>query len=126
MRRIANQPIVRAHARNDVPDAQDSVRVARLSKCPRDLYCLWKEYEFGLDGKKPAKDYTAVERGQCKYAYSRRKCFWEVIEKLIRRGYTSDTACDKVYSIYGRNSSVTKVLLAIRKDRQQGGHAQLR
>jgi Transcriptional activator of glycolytic enzymes len=122
VKRIALQPIVRAQQNHEVPTGANTASGASLSKCPRDLYTLWKEYEFGIGGKKAAKEFTAVERGSCKSAYSRRKCFWDTVENLIRRGYTSDTACDRVYSIYGRSNSVTKILLLLRKDRRQGGH----
>jgi hypothetical protein len=35
----------------------------KLSKCPRNLYALWEEYKFGLNGQKPAKKFTSRERG---------------------------------------------------------------
>jgi hypothetical protein len=40
--------------------AEDSVT---LSKCPKNLYILWEEYELGLHGWKPAKRLTTRERG---------------------------------------------------------------
>ncbi|KAI9982251.1 hypothetical protein PInf_008150 [Phytophthora infestans] len=44
---------------------------------------------------KAAKDFTAAERGANKFAYSRRKVFWDVVSSLVRSGFTSDTAIDK-------------------------------
>ena len=38
-----------------------------LSKCPKSLYVLWQEYEFGIGGRKPAKLFSAMERGKVKY-----------------------------------------------------------
>ena len=35
-----------------------------LSKSLKDLYLLWREYEFGLDGQKPARQFTSVEKGK--------------------------------------------------------------
>ena len=35
----------------------------KLSKYPKDLYTVWKEWEFGLKGAKAAKDFTYHERG---------------------------------------------------------------
>ncbi|KAI9982149.1 hypothetical protein PInf_008053 [Phytophthora infestans] len=49
---------------------------------------------------KAAKDFTAAERGANKFAHSRRKVFWDVVSSLVRSGFTSDTAIDKVYSVY--------------------------
>jgi hypothetical protein len=34
-----------------------------LSSRPKDLYVLWKEYEFGIGGRKASKDFTYRERG---------------------------------------------------------------
>ena len=34
----------------------------KLSKCPKDLFVIWKEFEFGIDGIKTVKDFTATER----------------------------------------------------------------
>ena len=45
--------------------------IARLSKCPKTLNDLWAEYEFGVGGYKPAKLYTAQERGAVKDLYYR-------------------------------------------------------
>ena len=46
---------------------QTSVARATLSKCPRTLYVLWQEYEFGLAGQKPAKYFASDERGRNKF-----------------------------------------------------------
>lgn len=88
----------------------------KLSKNPRDLYTLWKEYQFGLHGQKPAKDYTMAERGANKCIYCRRKRFWSVVELMIRQGETCDTAIDRIYTVYGRYMSVTKVLKELGND----------
>ena len=37
--------------------------IAKLSKCPRSLHELWKEYEFGSGGFKATKDFTEREKG---------------------------------------------------------------
>jgi hypothetical protein len=34
---------------------------ANLLKCPRMLNNLWREYEFGMCGNKPTKDFTPVK-----------------------------------------------------------------
>ncbi|KAG6956282.1 hypothetical protein JG688_00011502 [Phytophthora aleatoria] len=100
--------------------------VARLSKRPKDLFELWHEYQFGCGGLKPANDATAVERGLNKFACSRRKVFWNVVANLVRSGFTSGTAIDKVYDVYGRQLSVSSVFVALRTDRKRGGHPSLR
>lgn len=88
---------------------------------PKDLWTLWDEYEFGLNGQKPAREFTAVERGAHKYTYSRRKVLWDALLFMInKRGYTSENAIKRVYSVYGRGSSVTHILNLMVKDRQNG------
>ena len=37
-----------------------------LSKCPKDLNILWKEFLCGIGGREPAKSFTHVQRGKVK------------------------------------------------------------
>lgn len=90
--------------------------MVKLSKRPPNLNVLWDEYEFGLGGKKRARDYTSAERGANKCQYCRRKKFWDLVDLLIRRGSDSDTAIDRIYEVYGRGASVTDVLNAMGQD----------
>ena len=99
---------------------------ARLSRCPKTLFDLWHEFQFGLSGCKPAKEFSLAERGKSKSVYCRRKVFWDVIVKLVNAGHTSEVAIDKVYACYGRNTSVTKILLKMVQDRRTGGHPNLK
>jgi hypothetical protein len=115
IRRIATQPFARAVA--SPSSTTPSRKQAKLSKAPRDLFVLWKEYEQGLDGRKPAKDFTENERGQDRYNYYRRHIFWEQVEKLIGRGNTADCAIDQIKAVYGQSSSVTAVINQMKKDR---------
>ncbi len=78
----------------------------KLSKYPKDLYTVWKECEFGLKDAKAAKDFTYHERGANKFSYCRRKVFWDAVTLLISKGYTSDTAIDQIYLVYGEGKSV--------------------
>ena len=93
----------------------------KLMKCPKTINVIWMEYEFGIDGKKPAKLYTSEERGANRFAYSRRKVVWDKIKELIRAGYSSHTAIDRIYEAYP-NMNVTQMINQMRKDKEQGGH----
>ncbi|OWZ03196.1 hypothetical protein PHMEG_00025112 [Phytophthora megakarya] len=133
LRRLAASPLPRQasrehHAQHSSETAVEQRRSStpRLSKRPKDLFELWHEYQFGLAGLKAAKEFSRSERGANKFAYSRRKPFWDVIASLVRSGYTSDTAIDKVYAVYGRNLSVSSILKSLREDRKRGGHPSLR
>lgn len=97
-----------------------------LCKCPKTLYVLWQEYELGIGGRKPARLFNASERGKVKYNYSLRKVFWNLCDRLIRRGHTSSTAIDKIYTVYSSKNSVTQILRQMRIDNKNGGHPDLR
>ena len=123
VRRIATAPVVRSVNQEM---ALTTRQKRKLLGTPKNLYDLWKEYEFGLSGNKPAKSLTSAERGQCRHTYSRRKIFWDVIENLVRKGYSSDTAIDRTYLVYGRRNSVNTILLHMRGERKNGEHPDLK
>lgn len=93
-------------------------RTARLSPHPRTLLALWHEYLHGLNGNKPAKDFTANERGKVKCKYSRRKTFWMTMGKLVRAGYSELAAIDRIKQSYGVNQSVTSIINSLIRDRR--------
>ncbi len=124
IRRIAERPI--AHVASHQPrTAVSTPRQASLSKGPKDLYDLWNEYEHGLMGAKPARLFTSKERGACRFAYSLRMGFWNIVNNMVSKGHTSDTAIDTIYRVYGRNQSVSAILRSIRSDKPSG-HPELR
>jgi len=133
LRRIARQPVQRVlHVDTaggggvvEQEQAQEGASIASLSPRPRDLHLLWLEYEFGLGGRKPARQFTAMERGKVKFKYSRRKVVWDTIDRLIRCGYTAQVAIDRIYVVYGQ-TSVTHIIDRMRRDAIGGGHAALR
>ena len=96
-----------------------AVQGVTLSKCPKTLYVLWQEYEFGLGGNKAAKLYTPMERGKNKFKYSLRKGFWIIVTNMIRGGHSHNTAIDRIYDVYAPRvgRTVTKILWEIRKDK---------
>ena len=127
-------------ARNTVTDAdtvnhieretlaeESREKAASLSKCPKNLHVLWQEFELGLGGRKPAKNFTAQERGgRNKHTYFRRNVFWKRVAEMVRGGIDSKVACDKIYKVYGESSSVTTILNQMKKDEMHGGHVSLR
>lgn len=94
---------------------------AKLGR-PKTLMCLWREYLYGLDDNKAAKDFTPRERGRQKSKYSRRKCFWDVMSQLIRIGYTDVSAIDLIQSAYGLGRPVTYIINQLQKGRSDGYH----
>lgn len=81
---------------------------AVLGKHPQTLHDLWNEYEFGSAGHKPAKDFTAKERGgKNKHMFYLRKFLWNKVAEMVRSGMDARTACDKIYDVYGHNQSVS-------------------
>jgi len=120
VKRIALVPGVRGGAAAERPRIGIEARRVRLSKCPRDLWVLWREWEQGLGDGKPAKEFSQHERGANKFSFSRRKVFWDTVEELVKRGNTSDVSIDKIYWVYGWNNSVTKILNEMRSDKKRG------
>ena len=91
---------------------------AALSATPRDLHTLWQEYQVGLGGRKPARLFTAWERGRVKHKYTRRKVVWDTVDRLVRGGLTANVAIDRIYDTYGRNATVTKIINNMLSDRR--------
>lgn len=111
---VVQPPIVHGPEQRQ-PDVDQN---ADLSPTPRTLHELWREWEFGIGGRKAARLFTARERGQKKSTFCRRKAFWEVVQLLIRRGHSSDQACDQIYQAYGQPLSVTQIIDAMIVDRR--------
>jgi hypothetical protein len=110
--------------------------IATLSARPRDLHLLWLEYEFGIGGRKPARKFTAIKRGQVKFKYFRRKAVWDTINHMVRAGFTAQVAIDKIYKGaqvpidkicegYGQ-LTLTQIINRMRRDKIGGGHPELR
>ena len=98
---------------------------ATLSKNPKTLHSLWREFEEGLGGRKAAKMFTARQRGRVKQMYYRRKVVWDTVAVLVRAGYTAETAVERIYDTYGQNQSVTKIIKRMLADKRGGGHPNL-
>ena len=101
-----------------------------LSHNPRSLLELWHEYKHGLDGRKPAEQFSTIERnirvGGLKQKYYRRNVVWKCMERLVRNGHTPEVAADKIHEAYGFRLGVTQIINAMIRDRRNGGHPNLR
>ena len=137
-RRMAAVPGVRGRKGDTTYDAveggdegrigghQRAVRRDLLSKSSKDLFILWKEYEFGLGGRKPARLFTVVEKGMMSSVYSKRNKVWTLIQRLInKRHEDSKVVIDSIYDVYGP-ISVTEIIRKIQQDGKTGGHPNLR
>ena len=74
----------------------------------------------GGPGRKPAKEFTARERGAVKHMYCMRKPFWEKVSELVSSGYSATLACDKVYAAYGSRLPVTHILRQMKANKRTG------
>ena len=143
IKRIALQPVLRPRvllpssrvpqgSRSEAEDGAEETAEqaidrmpAKLYKSPKSLHDLWHEFQFGLNGSKPAREFTLKERGKNKSLYCRRKVFWDTVSLLVRAGFTSKIAINKVYQVYGRSTSVTIILVMMVRDRKTGGNLNL-
>ena len=87
---------------------------------PRSLHDLWKEWEFGGPGRKPAKDFAPNERGKAKNAFSHRKPLWDKANELTRSGMSAQVARDTTCDVHGHRMTVTKTLKRLALDRRTG------
>jgi hypothetical protein len=76
-RQDPQQAAMRRRATDPEQQVGDGNLPATLAPTPRTLAELWEEYQFGIGGRKPAKDFEAHERGNetngVKQKYYRRK-----------------------------------------------------
>ena len=82
---------------------------------------LWDEWIRGINGNPPVSTWCpgGPERGANKSTFCKRKVVWDRIALLINAGYTSTVACNMITEAYG-GQSVTKIILAMMKDRRNG------
>jgi len=99
---------------------------ASLSKTPRHLHDLWREWTDGLFNNKPASQLSPTERGgRLKHIYYKRKHVWDVIKRFTDKGITHLVAIDKIEQAYGPGKSVTFYIKRIMQDKKTGGHPSL-
>jgi hypothetical protein len=108
-----NQGGVAAHAGGD-----RAMMLATLIPTPRSPYDLWQEYEFGVGGRKAAKLFSYAERGRSKHKYHRRKIAWDLIGGLVRQGHTADAGIDRIYAVYGGQTSVSNIINGLKRDKK--------
>jgi hypothetical protein len=98
----------------------DAAPLAELSSRPPTVYAMWDEWLFGIAGRKPAKDFSARERGACKGMFHKRFVIWRRIEMLVGKGIIARRAIDLLYVVYGPNVSVTDMSKRLNKDVVRG------
>lgn len=110
---VVNVALPRGQVDNNIGIGQHAIAInASLSPSPPTLHDLWLEWQFGIGGRKPARLFTSRESGVTRHksTFSRRKAFWELMEHLIRSGYTYHDACARIYQVYGENQRVSYIL----------------
>ena len=110
-------------ANANVDPAPDAANMATLSSNPRSLHELWREYEFGIDGRKPARLFTRAEKnirsGGIKQKYYRRNTIWSTIQRMVSNGHTHQAAIARIRDVYGVGASITQIIDRIIRDKRQ-------
>jgi len=97
-----------------------------LSKTPRHLHDLWREWTDGLFNNKPASQLARHERGgKMRHTYHKRKHVWDVIKRFTDKGISHITAIDTIEQAYGPGKSVSYYINCIKRDKKNGGHPSL-
>ena len=107
-----------ADASEAVPMAEVSTAV--LSNNPRTRMDLWREYKFGIDGRKAAERFTTRERNcsrSVKQKYWRRSHVYQTIVRLVQGGRTADRACIEIRRVNGFSLSMTSIITAMIQDK---------
>ena len=74
-----------------------------------------------LPSDSPGKEERNKKENRQKYY--RRNLIWQTIARLVRGGLTPEVAIERIYGVYGYNSSTSKIMTAMVKDkrRETGG-----
>ena len=93
---------------------------------------LWTEWEYGIGGRKPAKNWKREERGggddprmskkakqRIKQMHHRRRNIWRIQALLVNKGHNIQAANGIIESAYGANQSMTAISEAIANDRKR-------
>ena len=92
---------------------------ATLMPTPRSLHDLWQEYQHRVGGRKAARLFSYSERGRVKHRYCRRKVVCDLIDDLVvRQGHTADAGIDRIYAVYGGQTSVTNIIIGLKRDKK--------
>jgi len=100
--------------------------VACLNLSPETLHELWAEYQFDINGRKAAKDFTEAERGAVKHFYNRREIFWSKCEEMIHSGMSTYEVIRTIYETYAPTTDIKEILTKMRIDKNKGWPSLLR
>jgi hypothetical protein len=98
--------------------------LATLMPTPRSLHDLRQEYKHGVGGRKAARLLSHSERGCSKHKYHRRKVVWDLIGGLVRQGHTADGGIDRIYAVYGGQTSVSNIINGLKRDKKLDSESQ--
>jgi hypothetical protein len=97
-----------------------------LSRCPRNLHDLWREWTDGLFNNKPASQLAVSERGgKIRHVYFKRKAIWDIIKRFTDKGIHHTTAISTIEQAYGPGKSVSHYIKCVLRDKKNGGHPSL-
>jgi phytoene/squalene synthetase len=69
--------------------------------------------------------FTAVERGNVKFEYCRRKAVWYIMVNLVNAGFTKVSEIYKIRQAYVGRLSVLVIISKLQKEKENGGHPNL-
>lgn len=125
---IASMELVRDNKKNNDdgdPAKEDMPRAELCPTMPVSLHLLWEEYTVGVDGRKPAKQFTKGEINVNKpmaTRYCRRNNVWQCIQRLMDTGLSAEVAIDRIYNVYGYLSSPSKIIKEMVADKGKYHH----
>lgn len=115
-----HEPATRPQQFGGAAGGDHAMMLATLMPTPRSLHDLWQEFQHGVGGRKAARLFSHSERGRSKHRYHRRKIVWDLVAGLVRQGHTADAGIDRIYAVYGGQTSVTNIINGLKRDRKNG------
>ena len=91
---------------------------AKIIESPGGFVCSLEGVCFGCQWRDASKGLLTVREGCESLCLLATQTNWNVICSLTTKGYTADTAIDKVYEVYGKSKSGTTILDAMIADKQ--------
>ena len=81
---------------------------------------LWQEYDKGIGTNVAARNSTPSEHGygSIRFTYSKRKVFWDFVNKFLNRDESASSVCERIHRAYP-GLTVTQIISRLRTDQKK-------
>ena len=79
-----------------------------------------RSFSTGLVGEKPLGLFPILSAVAPSSNTAGAKVVWDLIAGLVRQGHTADAGIDRIYAVYGGQTSVTNIIAGLKRDKKNG------